>query len=392
MTATSDASRSGPFAGVLIADLTHALSGPFCTMLLAELGARVVKIERPPGGDVARKFPPLVDGQSGFFASVNRGKESIGLDIEKHPDRELFLEIVRRADVVVENFRPGTLERHGIGYDALRAVNPRIILASISGFGSTGPDSWEGAYDAVIQAMSGMMSVTGAPDGPAVIVGDAIADCLTGTFAFGAIGAALYGRERSGTGAHIDIAMFDCMLSILQCNMAQYLASGRAPTRLGNHSVLGAPFGVFHTGSGDLAICAADDAMFAKLCAGLGVPALSGDPRFATIHTRLENLPALVTALEAALAPHSAPEWVDKLQHSGVACGIVNSVAQAAEDPQTTARNMILHSGGLRLLGNPIKLSTLADPPERPPAPAVDANGPAIRRELEPVPAGRRNA
>jgi CoA:oxalate CoA-transferase len=361
-------------------------------MLLAELGARVVKIERPPAGDLVRNWPPLVDGKSAFFANVNRGKESIALDIERHPDRELFLEIVRRADVVVENFRPGTMDRHGIGYDRLREVNPRIILASISGFGTTGPDSWECAYDGVIQAMSGMMSVTGPPDGPPIMVGDAIADCLTGLYTFGAIGAALFGRERTGTGAHIDIAMFDCMLSILQCNMAQYLGTGVSPKRLGNHSVLGAPFGVFRTGSGDLALCAADDAMFHKLCAALDAPNVSADPRFASIQTRLDNLPALIAALESALAPHSAPEWVDKLQHSGVPCGAVSTIAQAAEDPQTAARNMILRAGAQRLLGNPIKLSTMADPPERPPSPALDANGAAIRRELDTPPGGRRNA
>lgn len=388
----TDGTRTGPFAGVLIADLTHALSGPFCTLLLAELGARVVKIERPPTGDVARGWPPLHDGESVFFASVNRGKESVALNIEAHPDRELFLELVRRADVVVENFRPGTLERHGIGYDALRQVNPRIILASISGFGACGPDSWEGAYDTVIQAMTGLMSVTGFPDGPPTMAGDAIADCLTGTFTFGAIGAALFARERTGVGAHIDIAMFDCMLSILQAGMANYLATGQTPQRIGNNSGLAAPFGVFRTGGGDLAICAADDGMFRKLCAGLGMPQLASDPLFDSISARLANMGALRTKLEARLATRSAPEWVDALQHAGVPCGVVNTIAQAAEDPQTAARNMILRSGTLRLLGNPIKLSTLPDPPERPLAPALDAQGSDIRRELGQSDGGRRDA
>src|SRR5262245_52960865 len=199
-----DGTRNGPFAGVLIADLTHALSGPFCTMLLAELGARVVKIERPPAGDVARAFAPMVDGQSAYFANINRGKESIALDVEAHPDRELFRELVRRADVLVENFRPGTLERHGIGYEALRQINPRLILTSISGFGGTGPESWEGAYDTVIQGLCGLISVTGFPDGPPTMVGEAIADCLTGTMAsFGSGGLAHHlgaGLERRRCG------------------------------------------------------------------------------------------------------------------------------------------------------------------------------------------------
>lgn len=382
MPTQSDDTRSGPFAGILIADLTHALSGPFCTLFLAELGARVVKIERPPAGDVSRIFGPTVDGQSAFFASVNRGKESIALDIEAHPDRELFRELVRRADVVVENFRPGTLERHGIGYDALREINPRLILASISGFGSTGPDSWEGAYDAVIQGMCGLISVTGFPDGHPTMVGEAVADCLTGTFAFGAIAAALFDRERTGAGAHIDIAMFDCMLSMMQSGLSTYLATGAIPHRIGNNLPLGAPFGVFATGDGDLTICAADDGLFAKLCKCLGVPALATDPRFASPQARRNHLAELRTALEAALAPHSAAEWVDKLQHSGVPCGVVNTIAQAVEDPQTAARNMIVRAGTMRVPGNPIKMSTLPDPPQRRCAPGIDADGPAIRAEL----------
>jgi len=374
--------RVGPFAGVLIADLTHALSGPFCTMLLAELGARVVKVERPPAGDISRGLGPFIDGDGMMLTFVNRGKESIALDIETHPDRELFLALVQRADVVVENFRPGTLERHGIGYDALRAINSRIILASISGFGSTGPDHWEGAYDTVIQAMSGIMSVTGAPDGPPTMVGDAIADCLAGTFAFGAIGAALFARERTGVGAHIDIAMFDCLFGIMQCNLGRYFGTGVPPERLGNNLPLTAPFGVFHTGDGDMAICVGDDVTFAKLATALGCPQLTTDARFSGNEVRLTNRTTLRATLENALSAHAASQWVEILQHAGVACGIVNTIAQAAADPQTAARNMIVRVGAARAPGNPIKMSTLPDPPERPRPPALDADGAAIRREL----------
>jgi CoA:oxalate CoA-transferase len=379
----------GPFDGVLIADLTHALSGPFCTLWLAELGARVVKVERPPGGDVARNFGAIVDGQSIFFTTVNRGKQSIVLDLDAHPDRELFIALVRRADVVVENFRPGTLEHHGLGYDALREINPRIILASISGFGSTGPDHWEGAYDTVIQAMTGLMSVTGFPDGPPTMVGDAIADCVTGAFAFGAIGAALFGREQNGVGAHIDIAMFDCLLSTLLNGLSMYLGTGAVPQRMGNQLTLAAPFGAFRTRAGELAICVGDEPTFAKLATALGIPQLATDPRFATNAARLGNLTPLRDALEAALAAHNAPQWVEIFQHVGVPCGVVNTIAQAVEDPQTAARNMILRVGGVRAPGNPIKMSTLDDPPQRPPAPALDADGPALRRELSAAVRGR---
>jgi CoA:oxalate CoA-transferase len=389
MSASDSQQRVGPFAGVLIADLTHALSGPFCTMLLGELGARVVKVERPPAGDISRAFAPMVDGFGTMFTFANRGKESIVLDIEAHPDRELLLSLVRRADVVVENFRPGTLEHHGIGYDALRAINPRIILASISGFGSTGPDHWEGAYDTVIQAMSGIMSVTGFRDGPATMVGDAIADCLAGTFTFGAIGAALFARERSGVGAHIDIAMFDCLLSILQNSLGVYLGTGVTPPRIGNNLSICAPFGVFRTGDGELAICAGDNPTFAKLAGALDRPQLVTDPRFATQDARIANLDELRAALEDALAPHSAQQWVERLQHAGVPCGAVNNVAQAADDPQTAARNMIVRVGKGRAPGNPIKMSTLPDPPERSRPPALDADGAAIRRELSQPAEGR---
>jgi CoA:oxalate CoA-transferase len=230
--------------------------------------------------------------------------------------------------------------------------------------------------------MCGLLSVTGFPDGPPTMVGEAIADSLTGTMAFGAIGAALFDRERTGRGTHIDIAMFDCMLTIMQSALAAYLTTGRTPGRIGNNLPIGAPFGVFRTGAGDLCLCAANDLAFGRLCTALAVPGLATDPRFAGPQARTANRDALRAALEAVLVAHSAAEWVDKLQHSGVPCGVINTIAQAVEDPQTAARNMILRAGTARVPGNPLKMSTLPDPPVRRRAPAIDADGPAIRSEL----------
>jgi len=381
MTGTSER-PAGPFSGVLVVDLSHALSGPFCSMLLAELGARVIKIERPPAGDSARHFAPMVDGEPYFFASVNRGKEDIALDIEDAEDRRIFEALVKRADVILENFRPGTLDRHGLGYERLRELNPRIILASISGYGQTGPDHWEGAYDTVIQGVSGLMSVTGAPGSGPVMAGVCVADYLTGIYTFGAVGAALFGRERTGEGARIDMAMHDAVLSIMGPGSFTYLAEGREPEKTGNASSLAAPFDVFDAADGPLTLCAADDHSFVRLCEAIGRKELPDDARYSSVANRLANYDTLRPTLNGVFQSAPVAEWISRLQQAGVACGPVNTVSQAFDDAQTFARNMIVRAGNLRLPGNPIKMSTLADPPDRPHAPVLDADATAIRAEL----------
>jgi CoA:oxalate CoA-transferase len=365
----------------MVLDLTHALSGPFCTLLLSDLGARVIKVERPPG-DSGRSFAPIVDGEGVFFHSTNRGKECIALDHEDGADRELLEALIARADVVVENFRPGTMERHALGFDDLRAIKSDVILASISGYGQTGPDHWEGAYDTVIQGVSGLMSVTGDVDSGPTMVGTTIADYLTGVFMFGAICAALRGRDQTGEGTHIDVAMHDAVLSVMGAPMLEYLGTGNEPRKTGNASPLAAPFDVFETSDGALTLCAADDVSFRRLCEAIEIPDLATDPRFGTVGDRLSNYDALRPLLAGVLEQKAVTEWIDLLQHHGVPCGPVNRVSQAFEDAQTYARNMVLRLGAMRVPGNPIKMSGVDDPEERDHAPAYGAHTDAVRAEF----------
>jgi len=374
--------RRGPFAGVVVLDLCHALSGPYCSLLLHDLGARVIKVERPPHGDSSRNFEPIVDGVPIFFASVNRGKESIALDIEDPADRAVFEKLVARVDVVVENFRPGTLDRHGVGYDRLRELNPGVILASVSGYGQTGPDHWEGAYDTVIQGVSGLMSMTGEAGSGPLVAGTCVADYLTGIYMFGAVGAALYGRTQTGEGAHIDVAMHDAVLSIMGLPFLQYLVTGEDPEKTGNDCKLAAPFGMFHAADGPLTLCCGDDASFDRLCDAIERAEMKDDPRYGTLADRVANTDSLSADLNGAFAGRKVAEWVDHLQHAGIPSGPVNSMSQAVEDAQTFARNMVVRSGTVRLPGNPIKMTTSADPLERPRHPDLGAHGDAIREEL----------
>src|SRR5438876_7328420 len=257
---------AGPLAGVVVIDLTRVLAGPFCTMMLAELGARVIKVEHPHGGDDSRSFDPFVDGKSAYFASLNRSKESIILDLKDAGDREVLLSLVRRGDVLVENFRPGTMEHLGLGYEHLRAVNPRLIYAAISGFGHTGPWSHRPAYDIIVQAMGGMMSVTGQPDGPPMKAGSSIADITGGLFALAGIASALYHREKTGAGMKIDVSMLDGQIANLDVPVARYTATGQAPERLGNRHPSITPFEPYETADRLLIITAGNDNLFVRLC------------------------------------------------------------------------------------------------------------------------------
>lgn len=372
-----------PLDGILVVDFTRVLAGPFCTALLADLGARVIKVERAGAGDPARGFGPFKDGRSLYFAFVNRGKESIALDL-KHSerDRELALRIAARADVLVENFRPGAMDRLGLGWEALAAQNPRLIYASASGFGHTGPWSKLPAYDTVIQAMSGIMSETGLPGGPPTRVGASIADLTTGVYAVAAISTALYARERTGRGTHIDLAMLDAMVSYLEHGFMHVAAYGTPPGRIGNRHPSITPFDTFATADRDIVICAGDERLFARACAVLGCDALPPDARFASNAARTEHEPALKQAFERALAAHGAEHWLARLTEAGVPCAPINDVAQVAASPQIAARNMLVTSGGVAMPGNPLKLAGYADPDTRPAEPALDQHGESIRAEF----------
>jgi CoA:oxalate CoA-transferase len=371
----------GPFSGLLVLDLTRVLAGPFCTMMLAELGARVVKIE-PPGGDDSRHFEPVAGGRSAYFGSLNRGKESIVLDLKAPTDRALLLRMAGRADVLVENYRPGTLDRLGLGWDVLHAHNPRLVYAAVSGFGHTGPWSRRPAYDLVIQALSGLMSVTGLPGGPPLKTGTSIADITGGLFLLGGVGAALFDRQRTGMGRKVDVAMFDAQLAVLESAIMRYAVSGTSPGPIGNRHPSIAPFEAYEAADRPLVIAAGNDQLFRSLCTALGRPALAGDPRFAGNGDRVHNAEALKAALEEVLRTAPAAHWLAVLEAAGVPCAPVQNIAEAVEHPQTQARNMVVHAGGLRVAGNPVKLSDVPDPPARRPAADLDADGERIRREF----------
>jgi CoA:oxalate CoA-transferase len=378
----------GPLAGVTIVDLTRVLAGPYATLLLADLGARVIKVERPGGGDDARRIGPFVAGRSAYFESVNRGKESIALDLREAADREVFERLLRRADVLVENFRPGVLARLGYGWDTLHARFPRLVLAATSGFGQTGPYAQRPAYDLVVQALGGLMSVTGQPGGPPTRVGTSIGDLAAGLFTALGVTAALLHRERTGEAIRVDVGMLDCQVALLENALARLLATGETPGPLGARHPSITPFDAFRTADGWVVVAAGHDALFATACEVVGRPELARDPRFATNELRTRHEAALKAELEAALARDSSDGWLAKLAAAGIPCARIQDVAQVLADPQVAARNMIVELGErdagrrLRTAGNPIKLSSFPDPAVRPPAPDLGADADRIRREL----------
>jgi CoA:oxalate CoA-transferase len=371
---------AGPLAGLLVLDLTRVLAGPFATMMLADLGARVIEVERVAGGDDSRAYGPFAAGRSLYFGRVNRGKESIALDLAQPADRAVLLALVDRADVLVENFRPGVMARLGLEYGALAERNPRLVYASISGFGQTGPWRERPAYDTVVQAAAGLLAITGAPGGPPTKPGTSIADLSAGLYAFGAVLAALYGRARTGQGTQVDIAMFDATLTLLEGAAQQFLAHGVDPPRIGNAHYSISPFGTFACADRQIVICAAHDRMFGVLCAVLGRADLVGRPEFGTNENRSAHRGELAAELESVLRTAPAADWLDRLTLAGVPCGPVSGVGEALGSEQAAARRMVVRAGDLPMPGNPMKIG--AYEPDWRPAPTLDEHGPAIRAEL----------
>ncbi len=378
----------GALQGIIVLDLTRVLAGPFCTMLLAELGARVIKIELPPSGDDSRQFGPFLGDASAYFLSLNRGKESLALNLKDPGDRALFLRLVERADVLVENFRPGAMERLGLGWEQLHERHPQLIYAALSGFGQNGPRAAQPAYDLVIQAMGGIMSLTGQPGAPPTRVGSSIGDIMAGLYCAVGINAALYHREQTGQGMMVDVAMLDCQVAILENALARLAAEGTPPGPLGARHPSITPFDAFRAADGWLVICAGNDRLFAELVGVLGRPELADDPRYGDNQSRTQNHEALKAKIEAALAAHPLEHWLTVLQDAGVPCGPVNDVAQVVAEPQVAARNMLVSmpAGGnakISIAGNPIKLSAFLDPTTRPAAPELDADRQAILKDME---------
>ncbi len=358
-----DAFSAGPLAGLTVLDLTRVLSGPYCTMLAADMGARVIKIEHPVRGDDTRAWgPPFAKGESAYYLSVNRNKESVALDYTTAGGRAVLDALIARADVVVENFRPGTLDARGLGYADLSARHPRLIYVSISGFGHTGPRRDEAGYDAVIQAEGGLMSITGTPDGPAVRLGVAVADIAAGMFAFQGLLLALIARGTTGRGQHVDVALLDAVTSLLTYQAGRYFVTGESPDRLGNRHATIVPYNTFETGEGVIVLAVGNDDQFRRFCQVAALPDLADDPRFRTNAGRVEHHDALHPLITSALAGRSAEAWADLLRSAGVPCGAVRSIADALGDPQSVARAMVETTthptiGALPVLGVPTKLS-----------------------------------
>lgn len=377
----------GPLAGIVVADLSRILAGPYCTLLLAELGARVIKIEPPDKGDDARHYGPFVNGKSAYFVSVNRGKESVALDLKAPRDRKIFETLLGRTDVLVENFRPGTMEKLGYGWADLQPRWPRLIYAAASGFGHTGPYAKHPAYDMVVQGLGGIMSINGHPGEKPARVGISIGDLGAGLYTTVAIMAALYHRERTGQGLKADIGMLDCQVALLENAVMRYGVTGQVPGPLGARHPAITPFEPFRTQDGMLIIAAGNDGLFAKLVEALGLPALATATRFLTNDLRNQNADALAAALEAVLETKPSAHWVAVLEAAGVPCGPINTMDKALAHPQVQARNMLVTvddplTGRLTLAGNPLKLSGFDDPPTRAPAPELDADRRAILAEF----------
>ena len=350
-----------PLRGVRVLDLTRVLAGPFCTMNLADLGAEVIKIEMPGRGDDSRSFAPVMpSGDSGYFYSVNRGKRSITLDLRTEEGAKVFLELAAKSDVVVENFSPGTMDRFKTGYAQLKAANPKIILCSISGFGQTGPKASAPAYDIVAQALGGTMSITGNPGGEPVRCGVSVGDLSAALYGIIAIMSALRVRDRDGVGNHVDIAMLDCQVAMLEDALARYSVSGKIPGRLGTRHPSITPFQQFRAADDYFVMGAGNESIWLRFCDALAMPQLKDDTRFATNADRTANHPELEAILARVFATQPRDHWLRILTDASVPCAPIANVEEVSRDAHLAARNMILHAehssfDGLIVPGSPLK-------------------------------------
>ena len=390
---TADAAGDLPLRGLKVVDFTRVLAGPLCTMLLGDMGAEVIKIEDPRHGDDTRAWAPFVEGWSTYFLGVNRNKKSVAIDL-KSPDGVALLEdLIRAADVLVENFRPGTLERLGFGPERCRALNERLIYCSISGYGATGPRRDESGYDMVIQGESGLMDVTGFPETGPTKVGVAITDCLAALYAVQGILLAHISRLRSGKGQVLDIALLDSAVSILGLPTGIVAATGRSPGRLGNEHPSLAPYEPYRAGDGYVTVAVANPRLWTRFCSAIGAEHLEHDPRFATNSDRLENRTALNAIIRDVFQDKTVDWLLARLNDAGVPCGRVRTIDEVLQDPQLAARQMLLDiavgTTVVKVPGNPIKLSGTPALPSAPP-PALGEHTDDIRAEVRNTPRRER--
>ena len=354
--------KKGPLDGVTVLDFSRVLAGPYCTMVLADLGARVIKVEKIGTGDDTREFGPFVEKESAYFCCFNRRKESIVLDIKSPRDRKLLERLLDESDVLVENFRPGVMDRLGYGPERLAKTHPHLIYASISGFGHSGPFSELPGYDMVVQAMGGIMSLTGWPDGEPARVGTSFGDLGAALFAAVGIIASLYSRSKDAQGTRVDIGMLDCQAALMETALARYDVEGIVPNRTGDSHPSLAPFESFRAKDAKIVIAAGNDTLFMLMAEAIGAPELALDTRFMTNDLRCRNRPELVVEMERILSTQNVQHWIDALNEEGVPCAPINTIDKLFEHPQLKARNMIVQVQGeaekpFKTAGNPIKMT-----------------------------------
>lgn len=352
----------GPLEGLRVIDLTRVLAGPFCAMMLADMGAEVIKIERPGTGDDSRSFGPYQNGESAYFMSINRGKKSVCLNLKNPEAKTIFLKLIKDADIVVENFKPGVMEKLGLSYDILAKINPRIVYAASSGFGHSGPYSKRPAYDLIIQGMGGLMSITGPGKGQPTKVGSSVADIFSGVFTTIGILAAVNERNTTGRGQMVDVAMYDCMVSILENAIARYTTTGVDPVPIGNTHPSISPFTSVKTSDGYINIACGNDILWERLCKLIGKVELVNDVKYKTNEDRTNNMPKLLKILNEAISSNKTEYWLKKFDEANVPAGPINSISDIMKDPQILARNMIVElthpkAGLTKVPGTPIKFS-----------------------------------
>ena len=352
----------GPLDGIKVLDLTRVLAGPYATMLLGDLGAEVIKIEQPGTGDESRNFGPFKNGFSLYFMSVNRGKRSITLNLKTERGQAIFKQLLAYTDIVVENFRPGTMQKLGLDYDTLKAEHPSLIYAACSGFGQTGPYAQQGAYDMIIQGMGGIISITGEPEGPPVRVGTSISDITAALFTTIGVLSALHHRSQTGKGQFVDVAMLDSLVAVLENAVVRYFATGEAPKPLGARHPAITPFEAFASADGHVIIALGNDTLWAKFCEHVNRQDLISDARFRTNADRTENHAELFPILSEIMSQRTTDDWIDALGKIGVPCGPINAMDKVVSHPQVQAREMITRvahqiTGEVEVPGVPIKLS-----------------------------------
>ncbi len=354
---------AGPLEGIRVVDLTRILAGPYCTMMLGDMGAEIIKVENPDGGDDTRSWgPPFLNGVSTYFISINRNKKSLTLNLKDERGKELLRDLIRKSDIMVENFRPGTLDKLGFSWEEIHRINPAMIFASLSGFGQTGPRKSEPGFDVVIQGEGGLMSITGEPDGPPNKVGASVADITAGMLAAQGILLSLYHREKTGVGQMVDIGMLDGQVALLTYHANGYFATGKIPPRRGNKHPSITPYETYSCKDGYFNLGVGNDSLWRRFCDAMGLGEIKEDPKFAVNKDRVDNRLELEEILDAIFAEKTVEETLDGLRGAGVPCGPINNLAQVLSEPQVLAREMVVDvdvpvAGPTKVTGVPIKLS-----------------------------------